>query len=562
MPMKIQCIDREVRQILESGIYIIPRFQRPFSWDRNNIEEFWNDATSDVKRDYFIGAFVTYNISNSVYGVVDGQQRLTTITIALCAIRDKYQELGHSSAATGVHRLIETRDLDNHALFVLGAETSYPFLQAKIQSFAKDEEEMEIREEEIALADAYYTLCWYIDTGIAEISESDPAKSKRATKKWLDQVRDKLLSLKVISITLDNQEDAYTIFETLNTRGKDLTAADLAKNHFLRLLPMRSKSIDLPKDGWQEMQRTLEGAKRSIQFKTFLHHYWLSKHPFVTEKQLFRSIRNEVTVSNVRDVLAELKVDSKLYRGITEPDFIGLWGKATLDIKDSLFCITNILNIQIANPLLLAILRLYNAKRLKDGQVRELFGLVERYHYLFTTISALPSSGGVSQMYAAHARDLSNAPDANALGISIQDFKKKIKERVPSKDVFVSKFKQLTYANTRQREVLRYTLWRISKARNPALDLDRTSGTIEHLTPQANGNANVNQIGNLLLVPAKFNGEVLGAKVFSEKRRLLKDGGYPLESKIAAAASWGADEIGTRTADLADFAYSQVWSIK
>ena len=70
--MKIQCIDRDVRQVLESGTYVIPRFQRPFSWDRENVEEFWTDSTSDVKKDYFIGAFVTYNINSSTYGVVDG----------------------------------------------------------------------------------------------------------------------------------------------------------------------------------------------------------------------------------------------------------------------------------------------------------------------------------------------------------------------------------------------------------------------------------------------------------------------------------------------------------
>ena len=91
--MKIQCIERDIRQILESGTYIIPRFQRPFSWERDHIEEFWQDTTSDVKKDYFIGAFVTYNINNASYGVVDGQQRLTTITIALCAIRDNIRSL-------------------------------------------------------------------------------------------------------------------------------------------------------------------------------------------------------------------------------------------------------------------------------------------------------------------------------------------------------------------------------------------------------------------------------------------------------------------------------------
>jgi Protein of unknown function DUF262/Protein of unknown function (DUF1524) len=560
--MKIQCIDRDVRQVLESGVYIVPRFQRPFSWDRSNIEEFWNDATSDVKNDYFIGAFVTYNISSSVYGVVDGQQRLTTITIALCAIRDKYQEIGEAAAAKGVHRLIETRDLNNESQFVLGTESSYPFLQAKIQSFNKEDDDIDVGEEEIALEDAYNTIEWYIATGIDDVSDPDPVKAKRQAKKWLDQVRDKLLSLKVIAITLDNQEDAYTIFETLNTRGKDLTPADLAKNHFLRLLPTKSKSIDLPKDNWLDIQETLEKAARPIPVKTFLHHYWLSKHPFVTEKQLFRAIRSSVTQANVKAVLTELKSDSHLYRGITEPVTLPLWNKQSIDIKESLYCITNILNIQIANPLLLSILRLYASKQLKDGQVRELFGLVEKYHFIYTTVSALPSSGGVSQMYAAHARGLSNAGNSNALGVSIQEFKKKIKSRIPTREVFVSKFKQLSYANTRQRDVLRYTLWRIAKAKSPAVDVERTSGTIEHLLPQAAPGTGVHTMGNLLLVPAKFNGEVLGSKPFADKVALLKSGGFPLEPEIAAATNWGTAEINKRTTALAEYAYNEVWAIK
>jgi len=482
----------------------------------------------------------------------------------LCAIRDKYHELGYASAAQGVHRLIETRDLNNEAQFVLGTETSYPYLQAKIQSYVKHDDKIEVGDEEIALEDAYTIICWYISTGIFEIQKSQPdaAKAKRESKKWLDQVRDKILSLKVISITLDSQEDAYSIFETLNTRGKDLTAADLAKNHFLRLLPTKSKSIDLPKDDWIKIQQTLEGAKRPINTKTFLHHYWLSKHPFVTEKQLFRAIRLEVNKDNVKSVLAELKGDSALYRGITEPESLSIWGRQNLDIKESLFCITNILNIQIANPLLLAILRLYAAKRLKDGQVRELFGLIEKYHYIYTTVSALPSSGGVSQMYASHARDLSNAPDANALGASIQDFKKKIKEKIPSKEVFTSKFKWLSYANPRQREVIRYTLWKISKLRYPALDIERATATLEHISPQSSHAANMHLLGNLIIVPAKFNGEVLGSKPFSEKKDLLLGAGYPLDQEIKAATRWGTAEISSRTLSMAEYAYTNVWMIR
>jgi len=561
--MKIQCVERDIRQVLESGTYLIPRFQRPFSWDKENVEEFWVDSTAEVKKDYFIGAFVSYNLSSSSYGLVDGQQRLTTITIALCAIRDKFMEMGHEALGKGVHRLIETRDLNDQAKFVLETETSYPYLQAKIQSLDKEDSDIEAGEEERAISVAYQTLATFIRDGVdAAIAKVDPSKAKLTGRKWLEQARNKILALKVISITLDNQDDAYLIFETLNTRGKDLTAADLAKNHFLRLLPNKGKALDRPKDHWMEIQSTLDEADRPIPIKTFLHHYWLSKYPFSTEKELFKAIKEEVTILNVKTVLDELRSDATLYRGITEPGVLPLWNKATRDIADSLLCISGILNIQIANPLLLTVLRLYKAKRLKDGQVRELFSLVERYHFMYTTISAQPSSGGVGLMYAAHAREIANAANSNAMGICITDFKKKIVSKVPSRETFVSKFKQLSYQNHRQREVIRYTLWKIYKKINPAVDVDRSTASIEHIMSQSNGSTAVHNIGNLLVVPVKFNGEVLADRSFPQKKTLLSQYGYALEPEIEAAGTWTDADIEKRATRLAEYAYDTVWAMK
>ncbi|MFR0693595.1 DUF262 domain-containing protein [Enterobacterales bacterium AE_CKDN230030158-1A_HGKHYDSX7] len=560
--MKIQCIDSDIRKVLESGIYTIPRFQRPFSWDKENIEEFWSDTTSDVKKDYFIGAIVTYTMGSASYGLVDGQQRLTTITISLCALRDKYLELGYSQPANGIHRLIQTHDLNNQAQFVLKTETSYPYLQAKIQSFQHDEEEIELGEEERAIGIAYETVSEYIKTGVSEASKGDPSKSKQQIKKWLDKIRDKFLALKVIWITLETQDDAYLIFETLNTRGKDLTSADLVKNHFLRLLPNKGKALDRPKDHWLDMQSHLEGAKKPIQMKTFLHHYWLSKYPFTTEKQLFKSIRNEVNASNIKEVMEELRSDCTLYRGISEPGGLELWSKATNDIQDSLHCISDILNIQIANPLLLTTLRLFKSKKLKDGQVREIFSLVEKYHFIYTSICALPSSGGVTQMYAVHARELANAKDSNTRGICIQDFKKKIKTKIPPKDIFSSKFKLLSYANARQRDIIRYTLWKILSTQASALSIDRTDASIEHLLPQSTNMSFSHSLGNLLIVPTRFNGKELGNKSFEDKRKTLIENGYPLDKDIKNAVSWNQTEIEQRLSNLADYAYDEVWKIK
>lgn len=562
--MKIQCIEKDVRQLLGSGgTYLIPRFQRPFSWDEDNVEEFWVDSTSDLKKDYFIGAFVAYNISSISFGLVDGQQRITTITIALCAIRDKFNDLGFPKLAGGVHNLIETRDLSNQPQFVLKTETSYPYLQAKIQSIDKQATDIDVGQEEEAIIAAYKLIQTLINQGVKDAaSKVDSLKANDASKKWLVGVRDKILGLKVISITLDNQDDAYLIFETLNTRGKDLTAADLAKNHVLRLLPSKKKPYDQPAANWVEIQTTLDQANRPIQMATFLHHYWLSKHPFTTEKRLFKAIKGHVSPVNVRAVLDELMTDSNLYRGIMEPHSLKLWNKGNRDVEDSLRCISDVLKIQIANPLLLTVLRLFNCKKLKDGQVREIFWLVERYHYLHTTISNLHSSGGVSKMYAVHARELASADDANARGRCIKEFKQKIKSKVPARDTFITRFKALNYLTPRHKEIIGYTLWKIYTHRNPAVDIDRTRQSLEHLLSQNNNAPSMHSIGNLLGVPVVYNGDVLASNSFAKKKTLLKNHGYILEPEIDAATNWDSIAIDRRTGELAKFAYDEVWAIK
>jgi hypothetical protein len=86
--------------------------------------------------------------------------------------------------------------------------------------------------------------------------------------------------------------------------------------------------------------------------------------------------------------------------------------------------------------------------------------------------------------------------------------------------------------------------------------------SIEHLASQAGGGVSVHNIGNLLAVPVKFNGEVLGSKPFLEKKQLLIDGGYSLEDDIKAAQDWQTAQIDKRTDDLAAYAYDTVWSIK
>jgi len=133
--LKIESKDTDIESLLDGSFFHIPRFQRPYSWDAENISEFWDDLVINKGEDYFIGSMVVYKKAKQQFGVVDGQQRLTTITILLCVIRDEFKNLGNDDLAKGLHQLIERKDRNNQSEYVLKTETSFPYFQEHIQNF-------------------------------------------------------------------------------------------------------------------------------------------------------------------------------------------------------------------------------------------------------------------------------------------------------------------------------------------------------------------------------------------------------------------------------------------
>ena len=103
--------------------YVIPRFQRPYSWDRANLDDFWRDVVYDNVVGYFIGPMVAWRDEGSSWcRLVDGQQRLTTIAILFSVIRDALRDLGENNLADGVDRYLEKRNRDNELDYTLQPE--------------------------------------------------------------------------------------------------------------------------------------------------------------------------------------------------------------------------------------------------------------------------------------------------------------------------------------------------------------------------------------------------------------------------------------------------------
>jgi len=169
---------------------------------------------------------------------------------------------GFEDLAMGIQGLIERRNIDNKEEFVLSTETSYPFLQDYILKWGRPDVPITPMREEINLQSAFDQFDSLVATAILAI-ESDDAlgveKQKAMVKQKLVEIRDDILNLKIIFVKLDNEDDAYIIFETLNTRGKDLSLTDLVKNHVTKNIKAKSASVDQPKVKWERILETIEG---------------------------------------------------------------------------------------------------------------------------------------------------------------------------------------------------------------------------------------------------------------------------------------------------------------
>ncbi len=155
--MKLSSNDRSIQRVLAETFFVVPRYQRPYSWARENVEELWEDAIQERDGDYFIGSMVVHPVTrkSDTVAVVDGQQRLTTLLMFLCAVRDEADDQGFTTLANGTHNLVERRDAEDRLRAVLHSDTAHPYLQDLVFSRGDAELGPPQGEEQEAIRDAY-----------------------------------------------------------------------------------------------------------------------------------------------------------------------------------------------------------------------------------------------------------------------------------------------------------------------------------------------------------------------------------------------------------------------
>ena len=242
-----------------------------------------------------------------------------------------------------------------------------------------------------------------------------------------------------------------------------------------------NREVDTAKLEWQNVLSIINDSSVDLVVDVFLHHQWLSKRRFITMKELFRAIKNEIQNEAIQTYLDELVSDASIYRQIHETSFVN-WAQQERDIEKGLKAL-QLFRVRQQTPFVLTLFREYRNGNLRIPRVSPAIQSLESFHFLFNAVTQQRSSGGISMMFVSAANQLDRAPDLQRKQIVIRELVVKLRERIPSYDEFRINFRQILFTNTitKNRALVRYILSRFDEHSRPAVVVDYNAMTIEHL---------------------------------------------------------------------------------
>jgi Protein of unknown function DUF262/Protein of unknown function (DUF1524) len=308
--------------LLTNGVqYKVPIFQRDYSWSTDNWIDLWEDIkiVLETGKDHYMGAVVLQKTGDKQFLVIDGQQRFTTLSLVALAVIKKIQNLISNDIEPTENR----ERIDELRRSFLGQKdpssllhSSKLFLNENNDSFYQRHMLQLIAPHNVRTLNDSDKLLWKGFTFFCEkIEERFPSATGADLATFLSRsIGDKTMFIK---IEVEDELSAYTLFETLNYRGVDLTVTDLLKNYLFSLIS--PTDLNIAKDIWKKISSSVGIDK----FPVFLRHYWISRHKIVRQEQLFKTIRSEIkTNQNVFDLLYNLERNAEVYLALQDPHSI------------------------------------------------------------------------------------------------------------------------------------------------------------------------------------------------------------------------------------------------
>ena len=567
----------KISKVFSSGgdvHYVLPHFQREYAWDKENWQTLLNDVMGlydaykpEKEPEHFMGALVVINdgTRNGVvpaFKLVDGQQRLTSISLMLCAL-GQIVESSHPALYKRIRRLLTNPDESDILFYKLVPTKKYGDRDAYLALLRGEEFPRGI---DSKIPEAYRFFSKELETRVKTI-KIDPDRLFLVLAN----------SLQVVFIDLDQGERPYEIFESLNAKNKPLTQADLVRNYIAMKLPEKRQAEIF--DKYWSIIETLLQDKRTVgrsglgELTAFLRHYLTMRNGVLcNERHVYERFRDRIEneTSSTEDFEKEIAIlrnfaeyYDRLLRPEHEPDN---------NIRTKLRRL-NILEISTAYPFLMLVYEAYSDKKLSRDEFVEILDILE--NYIVRRYLTSEPTNYLNKMFPTLWRELSPTKIAETLRKVI------VTKNYPSdsnirRDVLTERI----YGKGSQ---VREKIILVLESINRYLSIKSHSGgytvlddapTIEHVMPQSPSpewkshlgagweqiyKDYLDTIGNLTLVTQEWNWE-LSNSPFSNKKARLSSHALRINSEYFSQPiqKWDDASIQARANFLID-AILEIW---
>jgi hypothetical protein len=556
----------DLKEILSNGkSYSVPAYQRDYSWKQEHWEDLWEDlATVEANReDHYMGAIVLESGERKQFRVIDGQQRMATLSILILACVDFLYGL----ASEGVDA---TANRERAALLessYLGAKDPASLrITPKLKLNANDDDffQLNLAQRKApqggvrGLRDSERLLweCFQFFTKRVQERFSTRKKGEQVAEFVSEIVTERLV---FISVRVQDQLSAYTVFETLNARGLELTETDLLKNYLLSLADRLSRSqTDPVLRQWARITARVGIAS----FPEFLRHHLNSHREYVRQKQLFKTIKRDVTtLEDVFSLLDQLEENAAWFEGLN--DHANQFWLDYPGAKEQVR-VLNLLSVSQYTPLVFAAKDAFDAPQDMVEILRYCAVLSLRFNGVSRRSTHL-----LEEVYNRAALEVRRGT-ANTLA-SVRQALRPI--YIPD-DEFESDFAGLKLRNRGTAgKRLRYLLAKLEKQLSGADITDEgMTATVEHILPENPGELgwehftaesherSYERIGNYSLLERGLNRQQAGNAAFDQKQRVYVQSQYRTSTDLAQFTDWTEATIARRQADMAKLAKT-IWAL-
>lgn len=556
----------DLKELLGNGkTYEVPLYQRDYSWKIEQWEDLWEDIRSlqGHDNDHYMGAIVLQSGDRKKFRIIDGQQRIATLSILVLACISYLRELqtvgADADANANRANLLESA--------FIGAKDPVSLrVVSKLRLNAHDDNFYQLNLSQLVppagglrnLSDSERLMWDCFQFFQKKVKEHFAGNHDGgAIAAFINEVISERLLF--ISVRVQDELSAYTVFETLNARGLELTETDLLKNYLLSLADRLSKGQMEPLlHQWNRITDMVGSAR----LPEFLRHHLNSHRSYVRQKELFKILRRDVTdMPGVFSLLRELEIDAAWYQALgdhNDPFWLDYPG-AKEHVR-----VLNLFYVKQYAPLVLA--------------AKDVFGTQEIVEILRCCVVVSVRFNGVSRRSTHMLEEVYNRISIalrNGSASTLADVRRLLGPIYVPDEEFESDFSTLSLKTTgKSGKRLRYMLCQLEKQLEPKElnDETATQATIEHILPEnpaecwfgifseADQERFRERLGNYTLLEKTLNIKEAANKGFEEKQSVYRQSQYSM-TRLIEYDEWTPAAVQERQAMMARQAKT-VWKLE